>query len=1051
MNFAAFLLLSLTCLNSVCTLDDDEHLWKKEPNGKLYMINHKPLAWSDAKHECEMKAGKLITIESPNVQGIAKTIIRNQTPTGYWTGLVEDLFKQWTWEGIGNPKFSNWESGQPSDDAGLAGCAAMNAGGKWHVSDCEVERKSICQKQADEADENDEVDTLSYAKLSSALKSTESKHSGNVAETNSKYSLDVAEPSSKKTSTPHLNHNKNNKTSATHGASLTRVKPGDNADNVTLEVFDEEISNKTREISTLVTRDNAEDTNSKNVTQQLSPLLSNFSSVNSTTARRSNETNRSMKMTNESSNLTNHSVDGTNQVSHETPKSQLNNSSENNQLATDSTFNDNTTATIKLKPYDISHMAPLKQNKSFQENQNFLLKEWLKDFRAGYKDIRPQAEEDIHSGLSWSEANFPTLSAAKSFKPASNMVLGGDTRDIKGSAEIETYGGTGNGLMCTFPFIYNGDTISNCLDSELDGGRRWCSVSSNYDRDALWGYCDDTTNQREVDALKKNLCDTPNGYRLQNSVCDLSDSNKQDNNNQDNNNNNNGDLSNARHQVHNQTNEIDEILGTVLENEGITSSEQMQILGRKHIKGGDIFGDSIADSSSPTNQNSKNDATVKHIELTKFTGDENELIDMDIKETKESPTLKELKHEVTTGTHTQAPTLHTTHAHISSKTEQGATKQSSMDEPTQYALITDGFIQDDSRKHLRKNAKQSSMDAPTQDAFTTDEFIQDEYNKHLLTNATESSKDTPTKDANGFSKDETSQNLLKNSNETSIDIPTFGVTTDGFIKDEPSENLIKNKSKNSTLTSNKTLSIKPTSHGHTWKETNHSKYKLKHKIQKQKTQNSQENEIVVKTVGGHPGTGEPCTFPFVYQGKTYFKCITEDRDKPWCSTTSNYDKMPTWGYCCNGDECPDVRPTHKPSLLTGLWKALSTTKKIESETLASKLKTKLDTPTERFIENEMNAKEDTSSHTTEKQTKNTPSHIIHNEGEEVLSIHSGLKTYGGNTDGDRCVIPFVYDGQTHMKCIPRDDGSAWCATTHSYDRIPKWGNCCDHEHCSSIY
>lgn len=131
------------------------------------------------------------------------------------------------------------------------------------------------------------MDTLSYAKLSSALKSTESKHSGNVAETNSKYSLDVAEPSSKKTSTPHLNHNKNNKTSATHGASLTRVKPGDNADNVTLEVFDEEISNKTREISTLVTRDNAEDTNSKNVTQQLSPLLSNFSSVNSTTGMRS--------------------------------------------------------------------------------------------------------------------------------------------------------------------------------------------------------------------------------------------------------------------------------------------------------------------------------------------------------------------------------------------------------------------------------------------------------------------------------------------------------------------------------------------------------------------------------------------------------------------------------------------------------------------------------------------------------------------------------------------------------------------------------------------
>lgn len=70
---------------------------------------------------------------------------------------------------------------------------------------------------------------------------------------------------------------------------------------------------------------------------------------------------------------------------------------------------------------------------------------------------------------------------------------------------------------------------------------------------------------------------------------------------------------------------------------------------------------------------------------------------------------------------------------------------------------------------------------------------------------------------------------------------------------------------------------------------------------------------------------------------------------------------------------------------------------------------------------------------------------MHNQGEEMISKHSGMKTYGGNANGARCVIPFVYDGQTHMKCIPRSDGTAWCAASHSYDIHPVWGNCCDND------
>jgi len=42
-------------------------------------------------------------------------------------------------------------------------------------------------------------------------------------------------------------------------------------------------------------------------------------------------------------------------------------------------------------------------------------------------------------------------------------------------------------VLCVFPFIYQGQSHSGCITS----GRElpWCSITSNYDIDGLWGYC----------------------------------------------------------------------------------------------------------------------------------------------------------------------------------------------------------------------------------------------------------------------------------------------------------------------------------------------------------------------------------------------------------------------------------------------------------------------------------------------------------------------------------------------------------------------------------
>lgn len=46
--------------------------------------------------------------------------------------------------------------------------------------------------------------------------------------------------------------------------------------------------------------------------------------------------------------------------------------------------------------------------------------------------------------------------------------------------------------------------------------------------------------------------------------------------------------------------------------------------------------------------------------------------------------------------------------------------------------------------------------------------------------------------------------------------------------------------------------------------------------------------------------GELCVFPFKYKGKTYEECITEEKNRPWCATTENYQGDGKWGFCGNG-------------------------------------------------------------------------------------------------------------------------------------------------------
>lgn len=52
------------------------------------------------------------------------------------------------------------------------------------------------------------------------------------------------------------------------------------------------------------------------------------------------------------------------------------------------------------------------------------------------------------------------------------------------------------------------------------------------------------------------------------------------------------------------------------------------------------------------------------------------------------------------------------------------------------------------------------------------------------------------------------------------------------------------------------------------------------------------------TMGGN-GDGQPCKFPFKFQGQSYEQCTTEGRTDGyrWCGTTEDYDRDKKYGFC----------------------------------------------------------------------------------------------------------------------------------------------------------
>lgn len=60
----------------------------------------------------------------------------------------------------------------------------------------------------------------------------------------------------------------------------------------------------------------------------------------------------------------------------------------------------------------------------------------------------------------------------------------------------------------------------------------------------------------------------------------------------------------------------------------------------------------------------------------------------------------------------------------------------------------------------------------------------------------------------------------------------------------------------------------------------------------------------IPVVNGGTAHGEPCLFPFYFEGTEFSDCTTEGRSdgRLWCATTYNYDEDKKWGFCETEEE-----------------------------------------------------------------------------------------------------------------------------------------------------
>ncbi|XP_038607961.1 epididymal sperm-binding protein 1-like [Tachyglossus aculeatus] len=212
---------------------------------------------------------------------------------------------------------------------------------------------------------------------------------------------------------------------------------------------------------------------------------------------------------------------------------------------------------------------------------------------------------------------------------------------------------------------------------------------------------------------------------------------------------------------------------------------------------------------------------------------------------------------------------------------------------------------------------------------------------------------------------------------------------------------------------------------------------------------------------GGSSKGQPCVFPFRYQGRVYLSCPREGKGPYWCATTSDYDRDQLWSYCPDtiiggsapGDPCvfPFTYGDQEYHTCTTageeggrLWCSTTTNYPQDRKWTYCHL-------------SGMGGNDPTSPCVFPFWYKGTGYRTCSRAGDSKLWCattrdydkdhrwkYCSQLAHGGNSGGKGCVFPFRYDGKQYRACTARNSRAGyWCGTTTDYDRDRQWAYCPD--------